>query len=396
MAGVNNSLSKKLVCIAVAVAAIFLITSPAYGVDDGNVGGVPANPREDNPRSKSIFVHEMNGGETVDDAVLVRNGTNKEKTIQIYAVDAQNSSGGAFACEQKADKAQEAGSWIKISEPQIVLASGTEKAVGFTIATPENAGLGEHNACIAIQAVEPATKSGVNGVELSFRSAIRVAITVKGGSKKSLAITSLNISNKGKVLVVNETLKNDGNVSLDAKLDTRLKSIYGRTIQKKGGEFPVLAGNESEFNFEFDAPTWGGFYFVEASAEYVNDPDVALGEKGGSTKVVSKSELVFVAPKPIVSVAYGAAALAIGIGAVSFIKKNRLMKFAKKNGFKYKVQSGDTVQDLAKTHNISWKDIVKVNKLSKPYALEVGKEIIIPSNSPTATPSDSSTSSTGK
>ena len=122
MAGVNNSLSKKLVCIAVAVAAIFLITSPAYGVDDGNVGGVPANPREDNPRSKSIFVHEMNGGETVDDAVLVRNGTNKEKTIQIYAVDAQNSSGGAFACEQKADKAQEAGSWIKISEPQIVLA----------------------------------------------------------------------------------------------------------------------------------------------------------------------------------------------------------------------------------------------------------------------------------
>lgn len=45
----------------------------------------------------------------------------------------------------------------------------------------------------------------------------------------------------------------------------------------------------------------------------------------------------------------------------------------------YTVQKGDTLFDIAQSHNVSWQVIAALNNLSQPYSLKLGSQLKIPS-----------------
>jgi hypothetical protein len=69
----------KITNLAVGVFLLFATVSTAYATESSGVGGKPANPRDDNPRTQSIFVHEISPGSSVDDAILVSNSSGSKK-----------------------------------------------------------------------------------------------------------------------------------------------------------------------------------------------------------------------------------------------------------------------------------------------------------------------------
>src|SRR5687768_11321521 len=98
-----------LLCLAMSLGSLPVTHAAEYG----NIGGHPSNPIPGNARSNSIFIHTINPGQTVSDAVTVVNYTKDTKTLQIYATDSIISSGGAFGCAQQVENKKGVGAWIR-------------------------------------------------------------------------------------------------------------------------------------------------------------------------------------------------------------------------------------------------------------------------------------------
>lgn len=366
----------KSILVSLVITALITVgaTSVALAAETGGVGGRPTTPDPNNSRTKSIFVFSMNPEEKEKSSVTIMNTSNKDQLIDVYAVDSVPSTGGAFACGQATEGSVGVGKWIKLDQTQVSLPAGEEVDIPFTITVPKGTAAGEHNGCIAIQEVNQTPQQAGNGIMLSFRSGIRVATTVKGNIKKELKFTGLSTESQGEKLSIISKLHNNGNVSLDANINTRIKSLFNTTIRSAGGEYPVLAGGESTFNFEVEPLYWGGFYFVDASAKYNADVNSGLGEKGDSA-TISEKKIFFSTPQPVALVIEAVVAIIAVGGIIWLCRRRRTSKKWKKHGVSYVVKEDDNIQKLAKEYNVSWKLIARENDIKAPYNLEPGETI---------------------
>jgi hypothetical protein len=377
---------KKFQALAFAVLGlVLLVPLQAYAIENGGVGGRPAHPSADNPRTKSIFIYELKAGQSQTDGVLISNNTDTQQTVSVYPVDSVLSSGGAFACEQAAEPRQGVGSWVTLSADSIMLEPNSTKEVPFTITVPANAEVGEHDGCIAIQAQSQTSKpSGSSGVVLSFRSAIRVVVTVPGKIIKKLSITSVKVSPvKGGKYRVETMVRNDGNVSLDTSAKIRLVSLLGQTVSTfKVGSSPVLAHSTATWNYEVERPFWGGFYRAQVEASYDSNTASQLGTSKNATPLTKDmvSALFFAAPKPAAAAIEGILLLLIVVLAVLLLRRTAHKRHVRDHWASFTVEKGDTVESLAKAHGVSWKKIAKANKLKPPYHLQAGRKIKLPAS----------------
>ncbi len=364
------------------IVLVFFAPGFVYAVEYGGLGGVPAQPDPSNPRTQSIFIHTLAPGASKQDAVKVVNNTPETKIIEIYAADSEIASGGSFACRQKADKPIAVGTWIKMDATEVEVPSNSHKIVSFNIQMPESVSVGEHNGCIVIQEKDGATEQIGNGVQLSFRSALRVAITVPGDIVKDIDFAELNARQEPKKYVLTAKLQNKGNVSLDTDIKVRIKTLTNRTIYENGGVYPLLTQKQPiELNFDFQRPFWGGLYRITGTANYNDDVAAALGSSTNRDRQKqAPSSLLFIAPQPLAIAII--ALIIISIIVLAWLLLSRLLKSRRHNKGKlwedYRVRKGDTIAGIASRRNVEWKIIAKKNKLRPPYDLKPGSTIKVP------------------
>jgi len=366
-----------LVTLFAIFVAGFMISPTVAAV--GDVGGRPALPREDEPRSQSIFIHAIKQGETVDDKVLVANRSDKERTIIVYAVDAIPTNTGSFSCKQRAEKLEDAGAWIKLARNEVTLGPGKSDIIDFTITAPAKADVGEHNACIAFESKEDEGEVTGN-LRIRTRSAVRVALTIPGELHREVGIDSYKVSQDSSHQRYTLTLKNVGNVSADTKADVRLRTLFGGTVYQNGGEYPVLAGNKLELSYESDtSPFFGGWYFAQASAAY-NPNSTTWGTRATENlkTVYAPNQLIFIWPQPLAAIILLLTFGLIGWGVYRLIKQERERLEVIKSWKPYTVKQGDTVVSLAKNAGVDWKRITTINRLKAPYALTAGTVVYVP------------------
>lgn len=376
---------------AVFILAILL---PAYfsslaRAESGNLGGKPAHPDPNNSRTNTIFIKTIEPGGSGQDAVEVINNTGEQKNVMVYAVDSVRSSGGAFACSQAADPIKDAGGWIKVARPEVALESGQKTIIDFKISAPKSADPGEHNACIVIQ--EKTSGSLVqSGIGLSFRTAIRVAILVPGDIVKKLTATGISTQTKDKEVDITAKVKSESNVSLDTTLKAELRPFFYGNGEHQSNTFPVLRGDEAEWNFSFKRPFWGGFYKAGFTASYNPDTTLTLGEKGDGrmTEVSGPTKNIFIWPQPL-ALAIELLVIALGLFILLMIPEKIIAKRRiKKNWIDYRVKAGETVVEIANRTGVRWKKLAKINDLKAPYNLVPGSVIRVPRSKTTPTPND--------
>jgi hypothetical protein len=373
------------ILVATLTAAVLAVPAAVSAVGYGGIGGKPANPQSNNPRTQSIFIYTLKPGQLANDGVRLVNNTKQQQTISVYPVDSVLSSGGMFSCAQQADPKKDVGSWITMQSSTVTLAPNSNKVVPFTVTVPDsgNIDVGEHDGCIAIQsASETATQSTKSGVLLSFRSAIRVVVTIPGKIVKKLDISSVAVSlAKDNKYQVSPTVQNSGNVSLDTTLKVSLISPFGMTTSATNeGSSPVLPRTKASWNYELKRPFWGGFYRAKVVASYNSNPSAQIGESNNADQATKEkdSALFFVVPSPAAAlVELGVVAIIAG-AVVLFVKKRLHAKHVKHHWKEYAVEEGDTLEEFAKKHHVSWKKIAKVNKLKAPYVLRKGQKLKLP------------------
>lgn len=369
---------RKFIVLLAVITTVFTLahSSNLLAIESSGIGAVPANPRPDNPRSKSIFVYESPAGQTIQDAVVVINNKPQVQTLKVYPVDSQRSSDGAFACAQAADEKKEVGSWIQLAQNEVTLQPNSSQKVDFTLTIPANAEVGEHNGCIAVEESKPTQQAAGNGITLSFRSALRVALTVPGNIYANLQFSELKYSVLQDKVRVSPVVKNEGNVSVDAQVRTALQNIWGSTFNAAEGQFAVLHKDESRFNFELDRPFWGGWYKLVTSAEYTPLRD---GTPGDQKKTLQAEEqLVFVPPNGLASLLYIIVPLLLLIGLFVWWRYRRHWRGLQERTIIYKAKDGDTLTSIANKAKVDWKKLAKLNNLKPPYGLEAGQSLKIP------------------
>lgn len=378
---------KRVILSTILALLLAVIPVATQAVEYGGIGGRPANPRADNPRSQSIFVYELEPGESYSDGVEVFNNTDQTRTIQIGSVDSSLASDGAFACAQEAEPKVDVGSWVELASRSVTIPAGDSQVVDFTITVPKDASVGEHSGCITIQDTQTERDPNQSGVVLSFRSAIRIAITIPGDIVKALSFGPITVSRSptdASIYTVQPSLINAGNVSLDTALDIRFVSLFGLSNETKSASYPVLPGSSAKWNFDFNKPFWGGWYRADVTATYNNNVADGLGENSQNSQQTTSasSGFVFIEPSPLAAAIELFLLLLLTAIIFLLVRRIRHRRVVAKHWTHYTVQEGDSLQKIAKTKHTSWKKIATANKIKAPYHLEPGRRIKIPPTDP--------------
>ena len=363
--------------IIASLCASLVIPVFAYAVT--SVGGRPARPREDEPRTKSIFVHTIQPGQTVTDALLLKNDSDSPQSVITYAVDAETTNTGAFTCAQKSEQAASAGAWITMGASEATLPPHTSQEVPFTITAPAKADVGEHNACIAIQPKDDDGELKGN-MRIRTRSAVRVALTVPGALHRQVDISGFSARSRDNAQTYDVSVKNTGNVSADTRIDVTVYDLFGRQIHKDGGEFPVLREQTLDLGFKSQlTPLFGGFYHAHATISYgENAAAFSTGTNGSRVTKSSANSLIFIWPSVWVMLAILMTVCLVATILIrrGVLRRGRDAEFASwKN---YRVKPGDTIASIAQTRHVSWKKLAKYNDIPEPYILNDRQTIKVP------------------
>jgi hypothetical protein len=359
--------------------AFFLLALQMAGMEAsmaisyGGLGGRPAFPREEEPRTESIFVHELEPGAVQEEGVYIINHDPTPKTALIYATDSTPSSDGAFACEQASEPKSDVGAWVSFPQESYSLQAGEALFVPFVITVPEAVDVGEHNGCIFIQeadVIDPLNAS--TGVQISTRMGMRVAITIPGEIVVQLEDLNLMVDQSSGFYKVSAA--NTGNVSVDAALTLRTVGLWGDFIAESSSTYPVLRQESASWQFPMGTHFWGGWFKTQVLVDYK-----ALNQPGMSEKsMVSPTLGYFVMPAPMALVIYlGSAVLILALAFVSW-RSLRTRARIKKMWKARKVDSKQTIVELAQECGVSWKLIARVNRLAPPYDLKNHGTLLLP------------------
>ena len=375
---------------------LFLPLSLAQALSSGGVGGYPANPDPSIPHSESWFIYNLDLGESKEDALLVFNTSDETKTVKLYAVDSVPSNQGNFALAPEDVASQDLGRWIKLSETFVTLEPGESEEIPFTITIPENADVGEHSGGIIIQKSTKAEALGEAGASIVTRVGIRVYETVPGEIVKKIELDEFTVKlttpkDKEPFYDINLSVLNKSTVSLNPKVDLEIKGwgkidysdfedlslkklklfiagqekfpihfFSGETLTK---DWQLLRGQKVSTRWEWPRPEFGRFTFQVKLNYESND---------GPQTLITPAITVWIIPWSELSVIGGIILLIIALIII------RRILYSGRQWVPYIIQKNDRLITIAKQHKVSWKKLIKVNKLRKPYSIETGQKILVP------------------
>jgi len=362
---------KKLNIIIVLIIFTSIFTPHIKAIEYGGVGLIPANPDPSNTRTQSIFVETIKPLESKTNEVLVVNNSEVPKTLLVYSVDSQKSSDGAFACAQYADPKKGVGNWIKLSKSEVTLQPNTNEKISFSITAPENIDVGEENGCIIVQEKDSNIVQSA-GANLSFRTGVRVAVTIPGEQIRNITLEKFDIDIKGvqPKLLAKIEVKNSGNTSVDTDI-----SLYQGDKELAKNTYPVLRGDNATYNIELDKPYWGGLVEYTAAISYDKSAKTLGVDSGQKKEIIKKTIKVFVLPQPTATFAI-AGSFALFVIALFLITRLFLRyRYRKLWTEEYIVGEDEDLESISKKLGLPWKVMARVNRIKAPYAVEPGQKI---------------------
>ena len=378
-----NVLMRMRTVAVLSLVFVMTFASGASAITAGGIGGRPANPDPANPRTQSIFIMKLNGGDAGQDAVKVVNNSGQPQQINLYAVDGELTNTGAYTCRQQDDATNGVGAWTKLSDGSVKLKSGDSVEVPFTVNVPKNADVGEHNGCIVFENADQDSAEAEGNVRIKTRQAVRLVVTVPGDLKRNIEITSFDHKPKNDGLHYNISLKNSGNVSADTDVSVLVRSVFGNKVYKNGGGYPVLPDQKLDLSFvQEKVPFFGGWYRAQVTMSY-NKEAGTFGTSQADEVITKRSDdkLIYIAPTPGGVLVIGLAFLALVGGLIAWKLRRNYRRNILENGARYTVKTGDTIQSVADKHAIKWQKLASINHIKAPYTLEPDTTLNVPKNS---------------
>lgn len=365
--------------ILLAIALVLVSTTIVSAVSTGGVGGRPANPDPDNPRTQSIFIYTLSGGSTKTDQLYLSNGSDSDAIVELYPVDGVVTNTGAFTCEQRVESREGMGKWIELGKSEVTIPAKGTMLVDFTVTIPKTVDVGEHNGCIVIQKKDDGGVTTGN-VNVRTRQAVRAAVTIPGDIYRKVTIEKFIASAAVREQNYSFSLHNQGNVSADVDVTLTLtNTLTGREVYTNGGQYVSIAGQNLDLTFSSDVhPFFGGWYKAQASIDYDKRAGV-FGTYDKDKLIHADSESITIYIGPSVWAILLIIVLLMGAGAYAlWLYRRKKAPTAKTLWGVYYVQPGETIEKLAARYSVSIQKLATLNRLPSPYTLEPGRKMYVP------------------
>jgi hypothetical protein len=127
-------------------------------------------------------------GESITDAIVVENLSDRVLTFHVYGADLLTAAGGGLAPAQPTATMREAGAWITISAPRVTIPAHGQLTDSFTVRLPAAVSVGQHLGAVVVAADVGLTPQG-NPIEA--RTALITVVTVPGIARPSARLDAL-------------------------------------------------------------------------------------------------------------------------------------------------------------------------------------------------------------
>lgn len=323
-------------------------------------------------------------GEKLETYITLRNSYNKKTSVNIYTADGGKTTSGTFSAKLLDREQLFFGKWASFEQNFVELEPHATNRYKLTIDIPPTATPGDYSGGVAASRIivdENADSSGLDnrnvGASIGFTTRIIIPIyfSVEGARKAELNIGQLearkHLNSTEYTAYLN--LVNNGNTAIRTEILPEMNSLFGETKKTFAKQELLLMPQE---NVDLPIPLGVLDYFnkynLNVSIDYfeVN----LLNNTESLSETVSRSIEFWLIPwQQIILITIVVLAVII-----FFIYQKTHISHIIKKSSKYKVKSGDTINNLAIKQNINWKTIVKINKLKAPYELTAGQDILLP------------------
>ncbi len=381
---------KKISKILTGSWIIFSLMALFPGIASAN-GNLTIIVKDPNPYSnnQSWFNYEKNPGDIINDVATVKNLGDKPVQARVYPVDATSNDSGSFILRLENEARNGIGKWTNINTASAFTVPPQGSVdVPFQIKIPDALTPGQYFGGIVLEEANPAptisqfAASAANGqticctnIQIKTRIGLRIYLTIPGTIKDSMLWTGFTTTQKNKTTNFQFEIKNTGNVALEPIATITVYDNMGNQIdrfQKSLGD--SLPGTEISPVVSWDKqPLFGSFKAVSEldyriKSQAVNQP------LHGSAQLGSKTSTFNVVPWKILLILL-LCVITVGIMYLAYIKNQNQIR---KNWVPYQVQPDDNIVNIAKSHSVDWKKLVRVNKLKAPYLIKEGQSIRVP------------------
>ena len=189
----------RLCLLPALLAALAAAAGPAAAAQGSTDFTAEPAPRSSLDPDGGYFRIPVGPGETVEQAVVLRNLSQKPIELRVDAVDAETGAYGGASYGLPTDTRERVGKWITFGQQTVRLAAAATARVSFTVVVPAGAVSGEHLGGIAISAPSTAktqeTKRGAGqagaSLNIQTRRVIAVLVRVPGAVVSELVVTGV-------------------------------------------------------------------------------------------------------------------------------------------------------------------------------------------------------------
>jgi hypothetical protein len=332
---------------------------------------VPAPPHE------RQFNMEIAAGKTEKGSIIIKNLGNNPMTVKTYGADGTNSSQGTFALTTPSKEQKHIGTWVKFDSPTTLIPPKEAITIPFTIIVPPKTTPGNYGGGIAVEQLaggDEIEKSGA--ISTSARIYVKTFVNVPGTKVHNYDWTHFDFhyGNNDHKAHFYFSFKNNGNTIIIAKPKIILSGIpplKENVIEMS--EITIQPGtvvDNIEKRWE-DSP-FIGIYSAKATVEFA-EFDIVNNQK--TNQEISSKKLTINLTPLYITVIILILIIALATYIITmYILRKKLVACC----IEHKVEQEETLIEIAKKHDVSWKKLAKINKLKKPYTLKHNQTLIVP------------------
>ncbi len=201
------------------------------------------------------FVHDVDPGDVLRDAMIVTNHGTDALTLAVYAADGFTTSAGTLDLVPAGQESIDLGAWVS-TVPEVTVPAGERVRVPFTIRVPEDATPGDHSGGIVTSLATERTQ----GLSVDRRLGSRMHVRVSGDLMPSLKVEDLRVEYDGTANPIGRgeatvafRLVNDGNVRVSGTQEVRVAGPFGSGVRSRRVDVPeMLPGTQLDFEVVLD------------------------------------------------------------------------------------------------------------------------------------------------
>lgn len=366
------AIHKKYLSLIFILVGTLLCTGLSKGAESiSETFSISINPSENLQDKKPKLVYELRPSEEKEDLVTIRNFSDQKVKIKIYSVDSKQSSDGSVAFKLSEEKQTNIGNWIKFQSISTEIEAGKSIYVPYNIAIPDQIPPGSYQGAIVVEMIKEDLSKNQIQIKTRVVEPIYIVIPGRKETKFDLSEFSYQISDGQPAFYLR--LNNKGNTILQGNATIKITgSMLSKPLEMSLNHPTILPGEVFEKLITLNNPPLLGEYKASLNFQ-INELDLNQ-DRLIEIETINRSVNFQIIPWNCLI------ALVFIILLIIILERLRRKYLQEKisSNFIHIVKAKENITQIARTYDLKWQTIVKLNKLHKPYNLKPGQELKLP------------------